>query len=302
MKINQSIINFLKFSKFEKGLSENTLSAYTSDLKLFKIFFDINKIDDFEKITWKNITAWTSDRKKIGISDSSIIREVSTFRNLIKYLEEEEGLLNKVGSQIETSKIEKKFPDYLTIAEIKMLLSRLKENCEDGRRDDIRNYLIIKSLYALGLRVSECTGLKIMDIEKNEEFVKIFGKGSKTRIVPVGKKLNIEIDQYIKSTRTLYPKYQLTEFLFLNKNGGPISRVSIWKIIVKCSKDSGIQRNIHPHTFRHSFATHMLSRGADIRVVQELLGHTSIKTTEHYTHLISDKLNQALKNFHPMYN
>jgi integrase/recombinase XerD len=290
---------FLNFSRIERGLSNNSISAYTRDLQRFSEFLSSRSLDvlDFHQ---DSLDVFINELSKEGLAISSINRVISTLRSFYGYLEREHQLNNPM-KDIESRKIPLRLPKALTIAQITSLIEA------SSSEDDIislRNKAILELLYSTGGRVSEIVGLDLSDIfESNDvRVIKLRGKGGKERVVPMGSFSVKALNDYVVRVR---PALQLknskgkSEALFLNQRGTRISRQSAWQIVVDCAKKAGLTEGISPHVFRHSFATHLLDGGADIRVVQELLGHSSVTTTQIYTLITIDKIRESYSLAHP---
>lgn len=290
---------FLNFSRIERGLSNNSISAYTRDLQRFSEFLSSRSLDvlDFHQ---DSLDVFINELSKEDLAISSINRVVSTLRSFYGYLEREHQVNNPM-KDIESRKIPLRLPKALTIAQITSLIEA------SSSEDDIislRNKAILELLYSTGGRVSEIVGLDLSDIfESNDvRVIKLRGKGGKERVVPMGSFSVKALNDYVVRVR---PALQLknskgkSEALFLNQRGTRISRQSAWQIVVDCAKKAGLTEGISPHVFRHSFATHLLDGGADIRVVQELLGHSSVTTTQIYTLITIDKIRESYSLAHP---
>ena len=290
---------FLNFSRIERGLSNNSISAYSRDLQRFSEFLSSRSLDviDFHQ---DSLNVFINELSKEGLAISSINRLISTLRSFYGYLEREHQLNNPM-KDIESRKIPLRLPKALTIAQITSLIEA------SSSEDDIislRNKAILELLYSTGGRVSEIVGLDLSDIfESNDvRVIKLRGKGGKERVVPMGSFSVKALNDYVVRVR---PALQLknskgkSEALFLNQRGTRISRQSAWQIVVDCAKKAGLTEGISPHVFRHSFATHLLDGGADIRVVQELLGHSSVTTTQIYTLITIDKIRESYSLAHP---
>lgn len=290
---------FLNFSRIERGLSNNSISAYSRDLQRFSEFLSSCSLDvmDFHQ---DSLDVFINELSKEGLAISSINRVISTLRSFYGYLEREHQLNNPM-KDIESRKIPLRLPKALTIAQITSLIEA------SSSEDDIislRNKAILELLYSTGGRVSEIVGLDLSDIfESNDvRVIKLRGKGGKERVVPMGSFSVKALNDYVVRVR---PALQLknskgkSEALFLNQRGTRISRQSAWQIVVDCAKKAGLTEGISPHVFRHSFATHLLDGGADIRVVQELLGHSSVTTTQIYTLITIDKIRESYSLAHP---
>jgi integrase/recombinase XerD len=290
---------FLNFSRIERGLSNNSISAYSRDLQRFSEFLSSRSLDviDFHQ---DSLDVFINELSKEDLAISSINRVISTLRSFYGYLEREHQLNNPM-KDIESRKIPLRLPKALTIAQITSLIEA------SSSEDDIislRNKAILELLYSTGGRVSEIVGLDLSDIfESNDvRVIKLRGKGGKERVVPMGSFSVKALNDYVVRVR---PALQLknskgkSEALFLNQRGTRISRQSAWQIVVDCAKKAGLTEGISPHVFRHSFATHLLDGGADIRVVQELLGHSSVTTTQIYTLITIDKIRESYSLAHP---
>ncbi len=281
------IEKFINHVSIEKNLSPNTVDAYRNDILKFKNFLE-NKNISLNKLGSEDITSFIIFLKKKNYSSTSIVRILSGVRNFYKFLIARGYIKNK-EIYIETPKVEKKLPEVLSKEEVQKILSVDKIS-----RKHIRNLAILELFYSSGLRVSELCNLKIEDINFDEGFIKIKGKGGRERISLLNKETVELLKKYLNER-----KPSVNGYLFLNNQGKKISRQSIWKIVKKYAKYAGIEKNVKPHTLRHTFATHLLSEGLDLRVVQELLGHKSIATTEIYTHLDRKKIKELYKKFHP---
>ena len=290
---------FLNFSRIERGLSNNSISAYSRDLQRFSEFLSSRSLDviDFHQ---DSLDVFINELSKEGLAISSINRVISTLRSFYGYLEREHQLNNPM-KDIESRKIPLRLPKALTIAQITSLIEA------SSSEDDIislRNKAILELLYSTGGRVSEIVGLDLSDIfESNDvRVIKLRGKGGKERVVPMGSFSVKALNDYVVRVR---PALQLknskgkSEALFLNQRGTRISRQSAWQIVVDSARKAGLSEGISPHVFRHSFATHLLDGGADIRVVQELLGHSSVTTTQIYTLITIDKIRESYSLAHP---
>ncbi len=298
----KSLKNFNIFLRTEKSLSENTISAYNFDLNKFFAFLEnttetkkLNSVN--QKIINRFIKVVRKSESKAGFyySDKSISRYISSLKSFFKYLESEDLIESNPVDLIPSPKVSKKLPTVLTIKEIEKILSQPNET----KKLEIRDKAILETMYASGLRVSEVITLMIENIYFKEGFLRVTGKGSKERLVPIGNSALKCIEKYLNEVRNKLFNVKSGSTLFLNARGGKLSRMAIWNIISKYSKLSKIKKKIHPHTFRHTFATHLLKGGADIRIIQEMLGHTDISTTQIYTHIEKEYLMEVHKLFHP---
>jgi len=287
--------NFKNYLKLERGLSDNSIKSYDYDLILFKKFLIANKINDTplncKSETIKNYLYKSfSDKKSI-----SQARSISAIKSFFNYLIFEGYIKDSPISNIESPKQEKKLPKVLTENEIKKLINSIDLNHDFGQR----NKTIIEILYGTGIRVSELINLKLSNIFFKENIIKVIGKGNKERLVPLGEIASNEMKIYINNRNRLKIDSKSSDILFLNRYGRGLTRSMIFKIISDASKRIGLDKKISPHTLRHSFATHLIKNGADLRTIQLILGHESITTTEIYTHLDTLHLEEVLKKYHP---
>jgi integrase/recombinase XerD len=291
----QSIRNFETYLRLEKSLSQNSIEAYQNDvLKLEKYFIETGNDISPDRVRYsdlKTFLVWYSDENKNTRTQSRVLSGVRAF---FRFLLIEGEIDENPASLIESPKIGLKLPEVLSISEIDKIIDAIDLSKPEGHR----NKAIIETLYGCGLRVSELVNLRLTDIHYVEEFVVVNGKGNKQRLVPVSRKSLKEIDIY-KLDRNGLPVIHDQNILFLNRRGSRLTRAMIFTIIKDLAAKAGIRKNISPHTFRHSFATHMIEAGADLRAVQEMLGHESILTTEIYTHIDRSFLRDTLIMFHP---
>jgi integrase/recombinase XerD len=297
MNWNDTILEFQHFLRLEKGLSDNSIEAYCSDIYKFSEYLAIHNIEsDPIQISSEHIRDYINYLFKLGIAASSQARLISSFKAFYNYLLLSEKIPVNPAQLIESPKLKRKLPDVLTVDEIDNVLSRIDLSKPGGHR----NKAIIETMYSCGLRVSEVINLKVSNLFLQEGFIKVTGKGQKERLVPIGNKAKEEIHYYIHSFRNRMDiKKEAKDILFLNTRGNKLSRIMIFKIIKELCKLAQIRKNVSPHTFRHSFATHLIEGGADLRSVQEMLGHESITTTEIYTHLDRAYLRDVIIQFHP---
>ena len=291
------IIEYKNFLKLERSLSENSISAYTNDIKKFIQFLEIKNIQvNCNEVSSKTISNFLIYIYELEISSHTQARIISGLKSFFSYLLIEEKIFINPMELVESPKLIRKLPDTLTYENIEKILKEIDLSTYEGTR----NRAIIETLYSCGLRVSELVGLSIQNLFLDIGFIKVLGKGSKERLVPIGKHAVKYISIYVKEYRnSMKIKDGHEGFLFLNRYGRKLSRNMIFIIVKDLSKKIGLNKNISPHTFRHSFATHMIEGGADLRAVQEMLGHESITTTEIYTHLNKDYLREVVKEFHP---
>jgi len=295
MNWDSSFKNFKNYLKLERGLSDNSIKSYDFDLILFKKFLDLNKIKDTplncKSETIKNYLYKNLSNKK----SRSQARSISALKSFFNYLVFEGLIKDSPISNIEAPKLERKLPEVLTEDEINQLIKSVDLNHVFGQR----NKTIIEVLYGTGIRVSELVNLQLSNIFFKESILKVNGKGDKERFVPLGKIASTEIKTYINIRDKMKIDSKNTDILFINRYGRKLTRSMIFKIITDASRSIGLEKKISPHTLRHSFATHLLKNGADLRTIQLILGHESITTTEIYTHLDTFHLEEVLKKYHP---
>ncbi|MEY2829849.1 MAG: site-specific tyrosine recombinase XerD [Bacteroidota bacterium] len=296
----QPYINgFKAYLKLERSLSDNTIEAYQHDIEKLVQYLNINNISispmEMELKILKKFVQWIYD---LGMTDYSQARIISGIKAFYKYLLMEDLLDKSPAELLEAPELKRQLPDTLDITEIETLLNAIDVSKPEGAR----NRAMIETLYSCGLRVTELVNLKISHLYFDEHFIRVIGKGDKERMIPIGSHALKHISLYLHQIRVhLAIKKGNDDFLFLNHRGSKLSRVMIFLIIKELVKITGIQKTISPHTFRHSFATHLVEGGADLRAVQEMLGHESITTTEIYTHLDRSFLRQTLVQFHPRF-
>lgn len=287
---------YLATLKIEKNLSENTINSYKSDLTSFLNFITQSGIDDLSDIKTTHITSFFKLLKEAGLNETSAARYFSSLKGFFKYLYRNEYIKTNPVERISPPKISRKLPEVLNVREINLILEQPNVKDTIGLRDKA----ILELFYACGTRISELINIKVNDLFLSEEVIRVFGKGSKERLIPIGSSAIKWIIEYLKKSRPLLVKNIKSEnYLFLNQRGTKFSRMGIWKIVRQYVKQAGIEKNVHPHTFRHSFATHLIEGGADLRAVQEMLGHSDISTTQIYTHIDRDYIKLVHKKFHP---
>jgi len=283
--------------QLEKSLSANSIDAYLHDINLFTRFLELQKLSlspmNIELQHFQNFLVWINE---LGMSSYSQARIISGIKSFYKYLLLENVLSHNPTELLEAPKLGRKLPDTLTINDINAIIDAIDLSTPEGQR----NKAMLETLYSCGLRVSELINLKISHLYFNDEFIKVTGKGDKERLVPIGTAAIKQILIYKDEVRCHVPvKKEFEDILFLNRRGAQLTRVMVFTIIKQLAAKIGLKKHISPHTFRHSFATHLIEGGADLRAVQEMLGHESITTTEIYTHLDRDYLRQAIIQFHP---
>lgn len=297
MTWNEKINDFENFLRFERNFSENTLDAYLRDIKKLRDYseFDLENTGPFE-ITYENIQEYLFQLSKKKFSERSQARWISSIKSFFKYLVEDEFRTDNPTTLLEGPKLGLYLPDTLSFEDVNRIIAVIKNDTDLGRR----NHCMVEVLYGCGLRVSELIDLKISNINFKESYLKVEGKGDKSRFVPMASFTSKLIKDYIRDIRSKYKiNKKCEDILFLNSRGSAMSRVIVFIIIKELTEKAGINKKISPHTFRHSFATHLLQNGADLRYIQEMLGHSSITTTEIYTHLKNEELRDVILNFHP---
>lgn len=282
------------FLLLEKSLSSNTIEAYESDLQRYLDFVSSNNLD-YQKVQYDDLRNFVAALSDLGISDRSQARIISGVKSFYKFLVYNETIEDDPTELLEMPKIGSYLPQVLSIEEIDEM-----ESCIDmSKKEGHRNRAIIETLYGSGLRVSELVNVLLSNIYFDEEYMKVTGKGDKERLVPLSKESIRQIKNWLIYRNEIEIKKGYEDYLFLNRRGAPLTRVMIFTIIKDLVKKAGIEKNISPHTFRHTFATHLLEGGANLRDIQQLLGHESILTTEIYTHLNSGYLRESIMKFHP---
>ncbi len=290
----QYLDEFLNFLSVEKGLADNSIEGYRHDLLKYLEFLESKKIKNLDSIKRKDILSFLMNLKNSQMAATSIARNLVAIKVFHRFLLRERFVKDDVTSVLDSPRTWRKLPFFLTIPEVEKIISQPNVRKDNGLRDRA----ILELFYATGMRVSELAKLSVNDINIEGGFLRCIGKGSKERIIPLGKSAKEYTTRYINKVR---PKYlrKKTEKIFLTVRGQGFTRQSLWKIIKKYSKQARIKKTITPHTFRHSFATHLLERGADLRIVQELLGHADISTTQIYTHVSKERLKAIYTQFHP---
>lgn len=292
--IERHVDEYITFLKIEKGLSPASLSSYKQDLKHYSSYLDDQDIISLEKVDIDILISFIKYLTEKGLSAKTISRTQSTLRNFHQFLLNQDVTKFNPAIKLTAVRGEKKLPEYLTIEEMETLLAT-PDDTPAGMRDST----MMEVLYASGIRVSELISIKRPDVNTEMGFIRVSGKGSKERIVPVTDFVARQLDDYIGNIRPKLLKAEDTEDLFITNRGRGFTRQGLWKTIKKYEVLSGISKNITPHTFRHSFATHLIENGADLRAVQEMLGHSDISTTQIYTQISASKIREMYKQFHP---
>jgi len=290
----KQIESFVLRLEIEKSLSDNTIKSYFFDLTKFNNFLKEIKVSSFLTVEESHIERFLAFLKK-DMKASSSSRILSSLGQFYDFLINSSLIKNNPFDYFDAPKLERKLPVVLTIAEVNLILKQPDVTNKLGLRDKT----ILEVMYACGLRVSEALDIKCSNIITSDEVIRVFGKGSKERIIPIGREALKWIEEYLKYSRGQLAISKSEDYLFLNWRGKRLSRMAIWDIINKYSKAAKINKQIHPHIFRHSFATHLLEGGADLRSIQEMLGHADISTTQIYTHVDISYLKEVHKSFHP---
>lgn len=286
---------YLKFIQLEKGLSSNTIGAYRRDLDKYVTYLNEHKIDHIDFVDRQTIQQCLGYLHDQGASSKSLARFISTVRSFHQFALREKYAAKDPTVLIETPKYDRRLPDVLEVDEIVALL----ETPDISKNNGYRDRTMLELLYATGMRVSELIQLEVENVNLIMGFVRVFGKGNKERIVPLGDTVIDFLTKYIETVRPQLLKKTKTDALFLNLHGKPLSRQGIWKMIKQTGIKANINKTLTPHTLRHSFATHLLENGADLRAVQEMLGHSDISTTQLYTHVSKSQIRKMYNAFHP---
>ncbi len=289
---DRAVEDYRQYLELEKGLSENTLNAYVRDIVEFKTLFSLK---DNLTVSHRVITDYLSKLNSRNRRPASIARKISALRNFYRYLSESGLVESNPFEFARVPRISRYHPDYLSVSELEKILNQPDTSKSSG----IRDQAMLELLYGTGMRISELMNLPIAAVYDEIGFIKVTGKGNKERLVPFGQYARRAVERYLTEVREPLKKVSQSDILFLSRFGRPFSRVGIWKVIKKHALKAGIAKKVTPHTFRHSFATHLIEGGADLRTVQELLGHSSITTTQIYTQVDREYLLSVHRDFHP---
>lgn len=293
--MDETIQAFIDYLTIERGLSSNTVVAYAHDLAQFAAYAGEHGASSVGGITERTVEGFLHGLREAAMSPNSISRKLSAIKTFCKFACREGYAETDFTSEIGSMKGAKRLPSVLTIEEVAVLLNQPDMSTEAGLRDKA----MLETLYASGLRVSELINLRLSDLNLSVGFLRCFGKGSKERIVPLGKVAIGYLERYMAESRPAYARSGSSEYLFLTNRGRKMSRVGFWKLIKRHAARAGIAKSITPHTLRHSFATHLLQGGADLRSIQEMLGHADIATTQIYTHVSRERLKEVYRESHP---
>ncbi len=293
--MDQSLERFLHFLVVEKGLSKNTIEAYGHGVNRFLNYLRAKGKEGVEAISKMDIREFLLSLKRKGLSSKTLARNLISLRVFLRFLTEESILSANPAEEIETPKVAKTLPDILSFDEVDRLIEQPNPELPQGLRDRA----MLEMLYATGMRVSELIRLQLNHVHLDPGYVVLFGKGSKERIVPIGGEAMKWVRRYLEDARKTLLKKRESPFLFVNRSGKPMSRQYFWKTLKAHGRNAGIRKRITPHLLRHSFASHLLERGADLRSVQLMLGHADISTTQIYTHVTGERLKKIHRQYHP---
>ena len=293
--LDNLVDQYINYLLIEKGLSDNTIESYSSDLAVYLRFLKKNGIKNISGADTAVMLKHLIDLRSSGLGAKSRTRHLIVLRGFYRFLTQEKIIKQDPSRIIDLPKGGLKLPDVLSVEEVKKLLNI----CDTKKPKGIRDAAMIELLYAAGLRVSELVNVKLQHVNMEAGFVRVFGKGSKERVVPIGLYAKEKIDHYIKSSRPLLLKNMVSQYLFVARAGKPMTRQGFWKQLKKYGLMAGIKKRITPHSLRHSFASHLLEGGADLRAVQVMLGHVDISTTQIYTHVAKKRLKEIHEKYHP---
>ncbi|MBV8251186.1 MAG: site-specific tyrosine recombinase XerD [Chitinophaga sp.] len=291
---------FKSYLQLERSLSTNSIEAYLRDVEKLEEYLQANGKEKLrpQDITLNDLQEFVQWVAKLGMTSTSQARIISGIKAFYKFLLLEDMTQEDPSQLLEAPKLLRKLPDVLSFEEIELMIAEIKLDSAEGHR----NRAILETMYSCGLRVSEVIGLQLSQLHLDSGFIRVVGKGNKERLVPIGTEASKQINFYRHNIRVHMPvNYGEEDTLFLNRRGSPLSRVMVFLVIKDLAKKAGIEKNVSPHTFRHSFATHLVEAGANLRAVQEMLGHESITTTEIYTHINRELLRDTLQQFHPRF-
>nr|WP_035463626.1 site-specific tyrosine recombinase XerD [Ligilactobacillus ceti] len=294
MTIEQILNDYLHYLKVERGLSANTVASYRNDLQTFALYLAEQNLS-YQSVTKDDVLAYLQKEMDTGKTNATIIHRITSLRKFYQYLVQDQIVTQNPMLLIDTPKKQQHLPEVLTTKEVETLLN----TPNTGQALGMRDRAILEVMYATGLRVSEIVNLKLNDLHLSLGIIQTIGKGQKERIIPIGDVAIHWLEQYLQLSRPKLLKNKRSPYLFLNFHGNQLTRQGIWKNLKKQVQQAGITKEVSPHTLRHSFATHILENGADLRIVQELLGHADISTTQIYTHLSKRRLAEIYNQAHP---
>jgi len=292
--VRSHIAAFLNYAQVERGLAANTIAAYRRDLQKFAVFCEPRRLAA-SSVERKHVVDFLGKLYQQGLDSRSVARQLVTLRNFFRFLAQENVVRHDPVEHIESPRVWKRLPKFLTLEEVEKLLATAETTTPLGLRDRA----MLEVLYATGLRVSELVKLKVADLQLDAGIVRCLGKGNKERVVPLGRKSIASLEDYLRRGRPALTKRRTTPYLFVSRRGGAMTRQNFWMLLRQRARAAGVRAHLSPHTLRHSFATHLLERGADLRAVQMLLGHADISTTQIYTHVAQERLRQVYRTHHP---
>jgi integrase/recombinase XerD len=292
--ISSEIASFLDYATVEKGLASNSIVSYGRDLRKFAVYLHNSKLP-LHQVRHEHLRKFLETLYRQGLSAKSVARQLAALRHFFQFLVKEGRLQADPAREVEAPHLSHSLPKYLNFQEVEALLAQPDPSTPIGLRDRA----MLELLYATGMRVSELLSVRWEDFEANLGIVRCLGKGNKERLIPVGKSALRATEAYLRHGRSALAKHREVPYLFLNQRGGPLSRVGFWKILGAYGRRAGIRVSLTPHMVRHSFATHLLERGADLRSIQTMLGHSDISTTQIYTHVLKERLRQVYQTHHP---
>nr|WP_244325499.1 site-specific tyrosine recombinase XerD [Dolosigranulum pigrum] len=297
MIAQEALAEYIIYLKIERGLSANTVISYKRDIEKYLTFLTEKKITQLDEVSRFEILDFLQTLRQSGAADNSIIRMVSSLRKFHQYLKRESIVSDDPMQLIDTPKKASTLPKAISPQAVEQLLEAPDTTTPLG----VRDRTILELMYATGLRISELVNLKLSDMHLTMGFIQTMGKGEKERIIPLGEIASQWLDHYLDGARVYLQDQsaETSEYVFLNSRGKGLSRQGVWKKVKQLALEAGIDQNVTPHTLRHSFATHLLENGADLRMVQELLGHADISTTQIYTHITKTRLKQVYSDYHP---
>jgi integrase/recombinase XerD len=292
--MESQVRTYLNYLRIEKGLAENTIHAYRRDMKKF-IFFMSKREIKLQQVTRGDLVDFLSTLYRKGLDSRSVARHLATIRHFFRFLLVEGELTEDPAATIESPKFRQSLPDFLSVEEVDRLLSQ--PDVTDAR--GLRDKAMIELMYSTGLRVTELCGLRLADLQIEAGCLRCIGKGNKERQVPIGRQALTVVEEYLRISRPQILGEASSQYVFVNRNGNKVDRIIFWKILSEYGRKARLRKNLTPHMLRHSFATHLLDHGADLRSVQMMLGHADISTTQIYTHVVEERLKQVYKAHHP---
>ena len=294
-ELHRWIDDFIAYLKVERRLAQNTVSAYSKDLSKFTEFLADQGITSFGEVKTQDVTGFMSELRSKGLKERSVARFLAALRSFFRFLIEEEMIKTNPLALVDSPRAGAPLPKIVSPENVDRLMAAPDKNSDKGLRDAA----MLELLYASGLRVSELVNLKVDDLHLTDGYVRVLGKGDKERLVPIGESAKRSLQQYMSEVRSSLLGAYRSRFMFISRKGNPLTRQGFWKMIKQYALKAGLTGSISPHTLRHSFATHMLANGADLRAVQAMLGHADISTTQIYTHLEIPRLKKVIMDYHP---